>query len=1161
MTVTNRPKDTLILLLLLALIPLASLSSVRADAINPPPSPGQDPNNNSTAPNDPQQLCSHILARSECGYLGITQDQCRQRQCCWNPVMAPVPWCFERKNEDYQCRADAVTRRECGFYGITEKTWYGYAVKSAEESDSGLTIHLQLQGTCQRYGQDVSRLTVLVDFETQARIRVRIVDADQDRYEIPTTALRKSSATAQDKTSGYLQYLAYRFEYIKYPFTFSVIRIATGEKIFDSNVAGMDSLVYEDEYLEISTTLPANPDDTNLYGLGEVVAGFRRDARGTRQTIWARDAPTPIGENLYGSHPFHLEMRRINANASSFSNSSPSGVAAHGVFLRNSNGMDVIISPGKLTYKVIGGILDFSIFLGPHPAAVVDQYTELIGRPHFPPAWAMGWHQSRYGYANIEAVENVVARYQKEDLPLDGVWIDIDYMNQFRDFTYDELRFPQERIKSLASSLANSTQNMILIIDPGIAVQPGYDAYEDGMANEVFLMRKDPSSGKPTTQPVEGRVWPGQTYFPDFLNSNETWAFWERQLRKTRLDLGENVYPWIDMNEPSSFCNGECSKNDPATGSSDEQSYEQTKAKGMQYSINNAGHEASLEEKTVAHFAIHKNGIKFSDTHNLYGHLEAMATHKALLNMRPDQRPFILTRSSFAGTGAYAAHWTGDNSAEWSHLYFSIPGILNFGLFGIPFTGSDICGFNGNTTEELCLRWHQLGSLYPFSRNHNDIHASDQEPYQWPTSVLPAARQALRIRYSLHPYFYSRFELAHRTGRPVWQPLWFEFPEDLISWKIDRQFLLGNGIMVSPALYAGQIQVKAYFPGKGRWFDLWSHECLIEDDDHHINPASMPTTSVTVKNSKVKGKREDKVRPDRGAEGKKEKRRPFNKKDTNGRDTSTSDDDDRPYRYKFLPAKADRDPIPMSLAGGHVVPIQEPRLTIAETRLTPVSLIIALDETGHAVGSMYVDNGESNMEPSFPKNSDKKEKRGPRQDTIGRAWITWELKNGTYLSSQVDTTTGSGLQYGSTIDSVVLLGLNFERVGGELEHLSEEDIERLWSRRNQNRGSGGQKTSTIYRSKTKSNRKDDKKEQQQIFLSQNGIASNQYDRPARKRVLRSLNINGVNATVPSSSLLGSKSQDSETGVAWEVNEASGSMTLTGLKMDLLGDWFLRWSLE
>jgi len=570
-----------------------------------------------------QFLCRTLLSNHL--FLLFTTNS-YDKNCCWDstPNNLNSPYCFLRQQS---CK--------------------GYIVNSIEESTTSLILHLEIQGACQRFGQDSRRLRAHVDFETEHRIRIRIIDPDSNRYEIPSSALPNPKSSARQGL-GYLENLAYRFEYVKNPFTFSVIRIETGDIIFDSNVMGMDSLVYEEDYLEISTTLPKEPEDTNLYGLGEVVAGFRRDTRGTRQAIWARDAATPVDENLYGSHPFHMEMRRSSSTTGAATQFT---VAAHGVFLRSSNGMDVILSPGKLTYKVIGGILDFFVFLGPSPAQVLDQYTELIGRPHMPPAWALGFHQSRYGYKNIEAVEDMVRRYQKEGLPLDGIWLDIDYMEQFRDFTYDDLRFPKSRMKQLAADLAGMKQNMILIVDPGIAVVPGYEPYETGMREEVFLMRSD-HSGHPI-RPAEGRVWPGQTYFPDFLNQNETWHFWEHQLGKMREDLGENVYPWIDMNEPSSFCNGECTKDHAhdTTGPVANVHHRETQTRRIHYSINNAGREAPLEEHTLDHTSMHKNGLRFSDTHNLYGHLEAMATHHALSNIKPEQRPFILTRSSFAGTG------------------------------------------------------------------------------------------------------------------------------------------------------------------------------------------------------------------------------------------------------------------------------------------------------------------------------------------------------------------------------------------------------------------------------------------------------------------------------------------------------------------------------
>ena len=387
------------------------------------------------------------------------------------------------------------------------------------------------------------------------------------------------------------------------------------------------------------------------------------------------------------------------------------------------------------------------------------------------------------------------------------------------------------------------------------------------------------------------------------------------------------------------------------------------------------------------------------------------------------------------------------------------------------------------------MRWHQLGALYPFSRNHNDIHATDQESYNWPQTVLPAARQALNIRYSLLPYFYTKFELAHRTGQPVWQPLFFEHPEDTLSWKIDRQFLLGDGIMVSPALYAGQIQVKAYFPGQGRWFDLWTHECLIEHERHHLG------------------------RPRRFSE---------------------DGDGDRMHRYRFLSAKAERDPIPMSLAGGHVIPIQTPRLTVAETRLQPVSLIIALDQDGHAKGVMFVDDGESTGKE------------------VAWAKVSWEVTNGISLVNRVETTPGAGqLRHGERIDKVTILGLNFDRIGGEQENLSNEDLERLRARLptwrdNEHVGK--------YSAATSAGRSQRLFNLDQLSMSS---ACQPYERAKRKRVVRSLSVNGIEVPVS----LDPPLKDPLAGLSWEVNETLGSMTLTGLNMELLRPWFVRWTVE
>ncbi|KAF9906845.1 hypothetical protein BX616_000598 [Lobosporangium transversale] len=1137
---SRRNTSSVLVLLVATALASTSNSHSRASSVFSQIVIKEAPSGNATGDAD---VCSGLLGRQECGFVGITKDGCIQRQCCWSPSKAPVPWCFKKKDVDYVSTTEIAARRDCGYMGINAQECYyrgccwdstannlnapfcflkqhackGYGVKNVQESAHGITFDLELLGACVRFGEDVTLLTAIIDFETESRIRIKIVDKNSNRYEIPKEALPTT-----DSTIRHVGKRGYTFKYNKSPFTFSIIRSHDGEVIFDSSVANMDNLIFESDYLEISTTLP---EDANIYGLGEVVASFRRDPNGTRQTMWNRDAATPVNQNVYGSHPFHLEMRNGNA---------------HGVFLRNSNGMDVILTPKKLTYKAIGGVLDFTVFMGPTPIDVINQYTEVIGRPHMPPAWAMGFHQSRYGYGNIEDVNQVVSRYRQENLPLDGVWIDIDYMDSFKDFTYDETRFPKAKVRALAQDLQSNNQSMVLIIDPGIPIAPGYEPYDIGMRDDVFIKTL-------TGRPIEGRVWPGQTYFPDFFNTNETWRYWQDQLAKIRHDLGDNVYPWIDMNEPSNFCNGSCTKDNSTAIERGVKSLERDGAAGLplalKYLINNGGCQAPLDEKTIAGNAVHKNGLRLMDTHNLYGHMEAAATHHALLQIKPNKRPFILTRASFAGTGAFAAHWTGDNWSQWDHLYYSIPGILSFGLFGIPFTGSDICGFLGNVTDELCLRWHQLGALAPFSRNHNDIHATDQEPFVWPDTVLPATRQALRIRYSLLPYYYTLFERAHRTGQPLWQPLFFKFSQDSATLDIDKQFLLGDSIMVSPVLSQGQIQVEAYFPGHERWFDFTTHECVMDRD-------------------------------------------PSN---------STKPGEERPHRYRFLKAKAGEDPVPMSILGGSIVPIQNPQLNVAATRSQPVSLIIALDEKGGAHGEMYVDDGES-VQNQY-------EARVTFKLTAGEQLVSHViLKSPSISGGDLNNMTATQMQdfkdkinHGDKVEKVTILGLNFasftaerkveDGTGSRLDmyaqgegsriqekgltvqkHTKKGDIMAFWRLLAVPERDGMDDTIT---ENISSKQFEHRSRGQGRFATTTKSTITTTDIRGKKVVagtaatLLELNINGI--VIPlgdglNGGLNGIQGQDPVTGCSWEVNQGVNSLTLTGLKLDLFVGWYINWKM-
>ncbi|MEO0564461.1 MAG: TIM-barrel domain-containing protein, partial [Chloroflexota bacterium] len=411
---------------------------------------------------------------------------------------------------------------------------------------------------------------------------------------------------------------------------------------------------------------------------------------------------------------------------------------------------------------------------------VLKRYTDIVGRTPIPPLWYLGYHQSRFSYTSQRELKQIADDLRTHRIPCDALYLDIHYMDSYKVFTWELDQFSSPR--AMLDDLHNQGFKVIAILDPAIKQEPGYEVYESGVEDDVFLT--DANGERLTVV-----VWAGESHLPDFTRRGVR-AWWSGQAQKL-LESGVDGI-WNDMNEPAVFTvDGAATVPDPILHRLD-------------------------GDETVPH----------TGAHNFYGHFMAEASFRALQAHDSNKRCVNITRAGFAGTQRYASCWTGDVTSNWEHLQQMIPTVLNMGLSGIPLTGADIGGFRGDTTAELLTRWTQAGALMPFFRNHSAIDTIAQEPWVFGQPYLDYVREAIELRYRLMPYIYTQAAIASEYGYPLVRPVFTTDTRRVESRLIDNCYMLGDAVLVTPVLQEGARQRTLHLP-RGLWFDYWTQTQVI----------------------------------------------------------------------------------------------------------------------------------------------------------------------------------------------------------------------------------------------------------------------------------------------------------------------------------------------
>lgn len=537
------------------------------------------------------------------------------------------------------------------------------------------------------------------------------------------------------------------------------------------------------------------PQAENVYGIPEHASDFAlKTTRGEEYDepfrlynldVFEYDLDVPMA--LYGAIPM-MHAHSLHGTAAIFWNN-PSETF---IDIENAQGN---VDRGDLPlYKHThwmseSGVIDLFIFPGPSVKGILKDYTALTGTPYLPPLWSIAYHQCRWNYKSEEDVAKVNAKFEEAHIPMDVIWLDIEHTDGKRYFTWDSKVFPTP--VDMINNVAYYGRKMVTIVDPHIKRDDDYPVHKDATEQGVYVKKSDGVTD------FDGWCWPGSSSYVDFTSPRAR-KWWAERFRFDKyLGSTNDLYTWNDMNEPSVF-------------------------NGVEVSM-------AKECKNL-------DGAEHREWHNLYGMYMQQATMEGLLLRQQNQpglempsshRPFVLSRSFYAGAQKFGSIWTGDNESKWSHLNYATKMLLSMSSVSLSFVGADVGGFFGNPEPELMLRWLQAAAFQPFFRGHAHHDAKRREPYVFDDPIRSHLCNAIRSRYFILPYMYTLFHEASQTGTPVMRPLWMEFERDTKVFKTDHQYMLGPALLVQPVVEPNVVQSNVYLPEEGSvWYNYWTLEKL-----------------------------------------------------------------------------------------------------------------------------------------------------------------------------------------------------------------------------------------------------------------------------------------------------------------------------------------------